>query len=172
VLSIRAATPADAAKVASVHIRSWQRAYRGLLPDTYLDALQPEVRMRRYRFGVQDPREPYTIVATLGGMLCGFATTGPSPDMDLADYGMLLALYVDPESWGRGVGKALMAEARCALRALGYKFAALWVLVGNERAQGFYRADGWEPDGTRRLREVWGVTVDEVRYRTSLATQG
>jgi hypothetical protein len=40
----------------------------------------------------------------------------------------------------------------------------LWVLVGNDRAARFYRADGWISDGTRRVTEVHGLVVDEVRY--------
>jgi hypothetical protein len=39
--SIRLASPADtdARAVAEVHVRSWQAAYRGLLPQDYLDGL-------------------------------------------------------------------------------------------------------------------------------------
>ena len=47
VLTVRRATPEDAAGVAGVHVRSWQVAYRGLLPDDYLDGLRPEDRMAR-----------------------------------------------------------------------------------------------------------------------------
>jgi hypothetical protein len=44
VLSVRAATPDDAAAVAGVHVRSWQAAYRGLIADAYLDGLNPDDR--------------------------------------------------------------------------------------------------------------------------------
>jgi hypothetical protein len=37
---LRRAEPADAMEVARVHVRSWQVAYRGLLPDAYLDGLR------------------------------------------------------------------------------------------------------------------------------------
>ena len=80
----------------------------------------------------------------------------------------MLALYVDPGSWGRGVGRLLMAEARDGLRRAGFTGATLWVLAGNDRAQRFYRADGWEPDGEARSVEVWGIAVDELRLRRRL----
>jgi len=80
VLSVRPATPEDAAGVAGVHVRAWQTAYRGLLPDEYLDALRAEDRMARYRFDVAGPDQPATIVAVDGGVICGFATTGPAWD--------------------------------------------------------------------------------------------
>jgi hypothetical protein len=50
----------------------------------------------------------------------------------------------------------------------GYAEAIVWVLVGNEQAQRFYRADVWRPDGCRRQEDVWGVRADEVRYRRFL----
>ena len=52
--------------------------------------------------------------------------------------------------------------------AAGFAEAVLWVLAGNERAQRFYRADGWHADGGRREEVVWGVRADEVRYVRSV----
>ncbi|HLN41182.1 MAG TPA: GNAT family N-acetyltransferase [Acidimicrobiales bacterium] len=167
-LNVRDARPEDAAGVAGVHVRAWQAGYRGLLPDQYLDGLRPEDRMARYTFGSGDPSLPSTIVAVEDGAVRGFATSGPSRDADASDGGEVLALYVDPGAWGRGVGRLLIAEARTCLVGRGITEAVLWVLVGNERAQRFYRADGWEPDDTRRRVEVWGIAVDEIRYRRRL----
>ena len=159
-------------EVAGVHVRSWQVAYRGLLPDEYLDGLRPEDRAKHYVFGLTDRTQPGTIVAVDKGAICGFATTAPTRDVDVQGYGELCALYVDPLCWGRGVGQALMAAARQRLTLAGFADAVLWVLVGNDRATRFYRADGWAPDGSRRLDEVWGTAVDEVRYRRSLFPRG
>jgi ribosomal protein S18 acetylase RimI-like enzyme len=170
VLTLRTATPDDAAAVARVHVRSWQAAYRGLLPDAYLDGLRPEDRMVRYTFGATDPSVPSTTVAVEDGVLCGFVTTRLSPDIDVdvSAQAEVLALYVDPDAWGLGVGRRLMADARTRLVTSGRGEAVLWVLVGNDRAQRFYRIDGWRPDGRRRTEEVWGVAVDEICYRRSL----
>ncbi|MGO9874305.1 MAG: GNAT family N-acetyltransferase [Acidimicrobiia bacterium] len=62
------------------------------------------------------------------------------------------------------VGRALIAAAREHLRSQGFTEACLWVLVGNDRAERFYRADGWVSNGTRRVAAVHGVVVNEVRY--------
>jgi len=79
---LRAAESADAMSVARVHVRSWQSAYRGLLPDEYLDKLRPEDRAQRYDFATRDPQSPHTIVAAEAGLIRGFATTAPSRDSD------------------------------------------------------------------------------------------
>ncbi len=165
---IRLAEPSDAMAVARVHVRSWQRAYRDLLPRDYLDQLRPEDRAQRYDFATRDLRKPQTIVALEGDVIIGFATTSPSRDSDLAGWGELCALYVDPEFWDRKAGKDLIWAARGRLVDLGFSSAMLWLLKGNKRADRFYRIDQWVPDGTRRAESIWGITVNELRYRTQL----
>ena len=164
---LRAAEPDDALAVARVHVRSWQAAYRTILPDDYLDRLRPEDRAEKYDFACLDPGKPQTIVACDEGAVHGFTTMRPSPD--IADHGELCALYVDPQQWGRGMGVALVSAARTRLLEIGFRNAVLWVLVGNVRAERFYRNDGWASDGVRRTDTVWGVTVDELCYRRELA---
>lgn len=168
---LRPAEPADAMAIARVHVRSWQTAYRDLLPKDYLDQLRPEDRAAKYTLGSQDPQQPYTIVATESGVIHGFATTMPARDPESLGFGELCALYVEPDHWGRGMGLALLRAARARLVDLGFKSAVLWVLVGNVRAERFYRIDGWTPDGHRRTDEIWGITVNDIRYQRVLVSQ-
>ncbi|MHB8295729.1 MAG: GNAT family N-acetyltransferase [Acidimicrobiales bacterium] len=169
---LRRAVPGDEHAVAEVHVASWQMAYRGLLPDAYLVRLDPVERAKRYSFAADGADAPLTAVAVEGERICGFATVGPARDPDSGDAGELYAIYVDPSWWGRGVGRALIGDARRLLAEGGHTEALLWVLAGNFRAECFYRDDGWRPDGSRRQEEIgagWGadggVVVDEVRYR-------
>jgi len=147
-MELRRAEPADAIAVARVHVRSWQAAYRKLMPDDYLDQLCPEDRAKKYDFGSLDPIRPETIIATESGGIRGFATTGPAQDSNMSDYGELCALYFDPDHWGRGIGVALVSAAGARLFDLGFRKAILWVLVGNIRAERFYRRDQWTPEGS------------------------
>lgn len=162
---IRLAVPEDALPVARVHVRAWQAAYRGFMPDVYLDGLSAENRARRYNFSNSDMAQPRTVLAEEAGAITGFATTSPARDEDATGLGELCALYVEPELWGRGIGRALVAAARAELRRQEFKRAVLWVISGNVRAEHFYRADGWTPDGLHRAQSVWSVTVDSMRYR-------
>ncbi|HEX8811167.1 MAG TPA: GNAT family N-acetyltransferase [Terracidiphilus sp.] len=154
--------------VARVHVRSWQAAYRSLLPQDYLDKLRPEDRAERYDFTHRDTLKPHTIVAAEGDAIHGFTTTMPCSDEELPNYGELCALYVDPESWGCGIGAALIAAARRHLAQRGFQHACLWLLKGNTRAARFYEIDGWAADGKHKTEMMWGVTVQDFRYRRRL----
>jgi ribosomal protein S18 acetylase RimI-like enzyme len=165
-IALRQAVTADAQAVADVHGRSWQVAYRGLLPDEYLEGLRAEDRAHRYSFGTLEADQPVTVAALDQGNVCGFATTGPSQDEK--GCGELYALYVHPNCWGLGVGRQLVTEARERMVRLGFAQAVLWVLKGNERAERFYQVDGWMADGRHRRTELWGITVDEFRYGREL----
>jgi GNAT superfamily N-acetyltransferase len=167
-MQLRPAEPQDAMAVARVHVRSWQVAYRTLLPDDYLDQLRPEDRAQKYDFANPDPQKPHTIVAAENSLIRGFATTMPSRDPALPNHAELAALYVDPQHWGRGIGAALIAAARARLVQHGFRSAYLWVLDGNTRAARFYTIDGWASNGDRRTDTVWGITVNEVRYLREL----
>ena len=166
---LRRATPEDAPAVANVHVRSWQVGYQGLMPAAALAELRAEDRAARYTFHRTGPDDPATFVAVdTDESIRGFVTLGPCPDDEPSNVGQLWALYVDPDFWGRGVGKVLITLARSRLVDLGFDEAVLWVLRGNERAERFYRQDGWVSEDVIRSDVVWGVRVEEKRYRTSL----
>ena len=162
-MQLRPAVPDDAMDVAEVHVRAWQAGFRGLLPADYLASLDPSDRARRYTFGITDGSRPQTLVAVEDGAIRGFATTGLHEGEAL-----LHALYVDPDRWGAGIGRALIREAATRLRALGLPSAILWSMVGNARADRFYLADGWTVDGDPRIADVWGTPVHQQRYRRLL----
>ena len=84
-----------------------------------------------------------------------------------ASAGELYAIYVLPTSWGTGAGRALIQRTEESLRSAGFGEAILWVLEGNERAERFYRAAGWEQDG-RKVDQFQGAAVSELRYRKRL----
>lgn len=169
-MNLRLAVPDDAMAAARVHVRAWQAAYRGLMPEDYLAGLRAEDRAQRYDFARLDPAKPRTLVAVEADTVLAFATTSPARDEDSAGQGELCALYVEPDCWGRGIGRELAAAARADLHGLGFRKSILWVVAGNARAERFYRADGWNRDESHRARQIGNVVLDTVRYSRLLDT--
>ena len=167
--TVRRASLADADAIGRVHVRAWQAAYRGVMPDRFLDELDPAQRaaMWRDRLRGDDPSVE-TLVAIDGGAVVGFAVAGVARDDDAEGIGELHAINLTPAAWGRGIGSQLLDAAEAGLRARGYDAAMLWVARDNDRACRFYEEHGWTADGAERTGEVLGAVVDEVRYRKQL----
>jgi ribosomal protein S18 acetylase RimI-like enzyme len=169
---IRAATAADADAIALVHVRSWQGAYQGLMPQEHLDQLDVAQRAQRWSRGLTsaDPFRDATLVTVTGEQVIGFASVGAArdPDADPGDTGEVYAIYLLPEAWGQGLGRDLMTAALARLADLGYQVATLWVLEGNARARRFYEAAGFTTDGAEQTDDTRGFPVPEVRYRRTL----
>lgn len=168
---LRRATGADAAAVALMHVRAWQTAYRGIIPDPFLDALDVTARASRYSFDLQGPGDPVTWIAVDRGEVVGMVSISPSRDEDLPALGEVRALYVAPERWRSGAGSALMTLAEQRLAADGFREAFLWVLRDNARGRRFYEAAGWAIDGRTKTVEIGGRPVVEVRYRKPLTAR-
>ncbi len=164
--TIRPATVDDAWPIAEVNIRSWQSAYQGLLPEVYLRDLSLEGRAARWQRILADPASQGDVLVLVdGGTLLGFTAVDRIR-------GELRAIYLAPERWGTGLGRLLHDTAVGALRESGHRQATLWVLDTNERAQRFYAAAGWVPDGAKRSDTIPGedVLLSEVRYRIDLVS--
>jgi GNAT superfamily N-acetyltransferase len=70
--------------------------------------------------------------------------------------GMLLALFVEPERHGQGIGGLLAARAEDWMRERGLTRALVNVLE-DAPARGFYLAHGWRPDGRRATYEAFDL---------------
>jgi GNAT superfamily N-acetyltransferase len=187
-VNVRLATIDDAERIAEVHVRSWQSAYPGLMPQPYLDAQDVTQRATQWqRWLLEPPPRLHVFVADhaddgpAGGArpkgIVGFAVVSPYRVEDGEAHpgehvGELGAIYALADHWGTGVGRGLMDAAVAALADEGYTEAVLWVIEGNARARRFYEAAGWEPDGATKLDQRGGWDIPEVRYRRALADSG
>ena len=51
---VRLAGPRDAERLATIHVEAWKSAYRGQVPDPYLDALSVAARLDLWRTLLSD----------------------------------------------------------------------------------------------------------------------
>lgn len=170
---VRLAEPADAAALGRVHVRAWQATYRGMMPDDFLDGLDSTERGEMWARALVAPGpggSRLVICPHAGADPVGFALVGRvrASGSDESELGELYAINLDPDNWGRGLGRTLLAAATEELSRLGFSEAVLWVATGNTRARAFYEAAGWSADGTERTDDSLGPPVEEVRYRRSL----
>lgn len=142
---------ADMEGVGSLHALSRLKTYE------FLSGYRPEVYTAHWRARFEAEQDNHRLHVAKDGSqeVIGFAYVGD---------GWLHAIHVHPDWIGRGVGLALLAKARIALRDLGFVRASLWVLEDNERARRFYERDGWVLSGQVRLSEIDGVMTRQLEY--------
>lgn len=152
-MTVRRATVDDAEGIAKVHTASWQTAYRGVIPDEFLDAIDWRRRVERWRRNIS---EGTVYVATAEDSIAGFIAVGPARD----DSGLfeLYAIYLHPSSWGSGLADELVETALDSRKTL------LWVIDDNPRARRFYERHGFVADGVSRVESIGGREISEVRY--------
>jgi ribosomal protein S18 acetylase RimI-like enzyme len=166
---IREATAADLPAIADIHASSWRTAYRGILPDAFLDGDLLQDHKTRWA-GIAElltPRDNL-LIATDGEGTVGFVAGWTSAALGCEDgYGLYINnLHVRPELRGKKYGESLCrALARHAMdnAAADVKVSAyLWVLDGNAPAHRFYHRLGGR-DGEHRMVELGGRAVGETR---------
>lgn len=170
---IRPAVVEDAAAIATVHVKTWQAAYRGQIPDDFLDSMAVDVRTERWRrILANQTAQEWTFVAEEDGVVVGFCSVGRCRDADADDaMGELYAIYVDPQTMSRGIGALLIGAGMQHLLEQGFDQATLWVLESNKRAQRFYGNKGWVADGLTRSETIGNTSVPEVRYAIRFAQE-
>ncbi|TDD46299.1 GNAT family N-acetyltransferase [Nonomuraea terrae] len=165
---IRSAGPEDSPAIEEVRIASWRVAYRGVLPDTYLDGLEVRPQLVQARAEALADGRLTGAVAVRDGSVRGFTLYGPSRDADIP--GMeVYAIYVLPDDFSTGMGRALMTATTQAMAASGGTETGLWVLADNPRARRFYERFGFTPSG--RTKQVEDPPLEEVHYRLTLSAR-
>jgi GNAT superfamily N-acetyltransferase len=170
---VRKAKVEDASGIASVHVRSWQVAYRGHMPDEFLDGLDVEKRTNMWRALTLDPVKIIFVAEDSESNIEGFSALGPSRDADAnPSTAEVSAIYVHPEKWGKGIGRALLSTSLEQVRKREFNQITLWVLEANQRARSFYESFGFIHDGAIKDDDHWkSFAVREVRYRLNLRTR-
>lgn len=162
-LSLRAATVADAALIASIHTTSWRATYRGLLPDAFLDGEVAQERADWWQARMRAPggERRIVLIAVLDDKPIGFVCVERQPE---SAWGALLDnLHALPGYQGIGIGKLLMRAAKDWAREQGETQLHLYVLEGNTPAIGFYERQGWQFAGAEPDR-MGGVDITALRY--------
>ena len=162
-MRIRAATEADYAAIAKVHVDSWRTTYSGILPQEYLDQLSCQQREQMWRDILSTPGPAFTLlVQEAGGEVVGFASGGLERTGDPLFRGDLLAIYLLQAYQGKGLGRLLIRAVVERLLGQGIGSLLVWVLAQNPSRRFYERL------GAERVKErsivLGGADLVEVAY--------
>lgn len=146
-------------EVSSVYERSWKHAYKGIIPQAWLDAIPAG----RWADGcLRDKMN--NLVAIEDGRIIGVAGFCAARWKGYSEYGELVSLYLLPEYTGRGYGRDMLRYAVKELYSLGFRRVMLWALEENVRAGKFYEKYGFMPTEEYMADSFAGREVRERLY--------
>jgi len=144
-IDIRPAAAGDAASIAQVRVDSWRTTYRGLIPDSYLDAMQVDASTAMWeRVLTAEGSTASVFVATHDGEVIGFAAANGLKEPRHGADAEITAVYLRREYQRVGIGTRLLAAVVDAQRRHGATAMIVWVIAGNKAARRFYEGLGGE----------------------------
>lgn len=149
----------DRAEISRIYEESWKFAYKGMIPQEYLDSI-PEGNWVK----AVDRPDWNTLLMLEGEQIIGTSSYCRSRFDDWKDYGEIISIYFLPEYMGKGHGSALLQEAVDKLTEMGCRDILLWVLAENERARRFYEKSGFSASGAYLDDNIGGKPVREIQY--------
>jgi ribosomal protein S18 acetylase RimI-like enzyme len=160
----REATERDIEGIARLHTQSWQRHYRGIWPDSFLNGDLLGNRMAVWAGRLQSPpANQYVVVAEDGQGISGFACT--YADHDPVWGALVDNLHVTWQQQGRGIGAQLLKLAATWVHHRKPDAGIyLWVLERNLAARGFYERLGATNQEMVSMEYPEGVFSDTCRY--------
>ena len=138
-MDIRFAQPEDLESIAGLYVRNHKAAYRGLLSDAYLDALNDRWALEKWERELQDA-DTVLWAAFEGDSILGFAAGLPDAELEQTWY--LESLHVAEGARGKGVGTALIRTAARYAQERGFRRMSVCIVRGNDRAGELYRRLG------------------------------
>lgn len=159
-MEIRLISPKDnRSEISRVYEESWKYAYRGIIPQAYLDGIP-----QGHWADAAEREGRRSLILLEEGRIVGTSCVSRSRLEELSDWGEIISLYLLPEYIGKGFGHALLHAAVEELRQMGFRSVFLWVLEENTRARRFYEREEFSESGKMLNDEIGGKALCEVQY--------
>ncbi|MDQ8735873.1 GNAT family N-acetyltransferase [Paenibacillus sp. LHD-38] len=164
---IRWAKLEDARDLGLVHSESYRNAYKGVLPDEFLNQYTP-ISRERYFYNSLIQGTEHIAITLVNNKAVGCLMLKACSDNDLQKFsGEISAIYLLQNFRAIGLGSQLLNWGLERLKDLGYSTAVLWVLKENKNAIMFYEKQGFMRDGTERII-LRGRELSQIRYQKEL----
>lgn len=147
---VRNAVLADMKQLGHIMSVSVKMAFRDFVSWQTLDACAQEDNCVALLEGLYRDGKMHFLIGENCGMLCWQETQAGAE---------IVAIHSLPESWGTGLGHAMLTEA---LNQIGEGTVFLWAFRDNKRARCFYEKHGFRWDGSARVSEFDGAL--ELRF--------
>ena len=158
-IAVRPATAGDVSDLGTIMARSFQSAFSGFISRETLDICAKESGCIPLMAKLYEEGRMQFLLGLLHAKPVGELvwSQGEAPE-----WAEIQAIHSLPESWGSGLGAAMLEKALADMAASGKTSVGLWAFQENTRARRFYEKHGFTFTGEERVSEFDGAL--EVRY--------
>ena len=149
-MQVRNAGFEDMTQAGHIMSVSFRTAFADFVSSQTMDACAREDNCIALLEGIYRDGKMHFLIGGDSGMLCWQETESGAE---------IVAIHSLPESWGTGLGSAMLQSA---LAQIGAQTVFLWAFRENKCARRFYEKHGFRWDGSERISEFDGAV--EVRY--------
>ena len=161
-LLIRKVKYEDIEQIVDINIKDWKKEYRGILDEDILSSLNRDEKIKKWR---KSYKIGNVIVAEEDGVVLGFCRYDDNVvyENDNID-SEIIALYVDCDKLGNGIGRKLVEYAMEDLKNKNKTKMVIWCLEKNQNARKFYEKMGGKLLLDEKYFEKNGKKYKEVGY--------
>lgn len=149
----------DLLTISNIYEQSWKYAYRGIIPDAYLDSIPSGQWANGFNVSGR-----YSLLLFDNGKLLGTSSFCKARMEDMEGYEEIVSIYLLSEAMHQGCGKKLMQAVVNELKKIGCQKIYLWVLEENISARRFYERFGFTLSGRIHTDTFAGKELAEVQY--------
>jgi 3-deoxy-manno-octulosonate cytidylyltransferase (CMP-KDO synthetase) len=162
-ITYREARAEDIPQIARVHVESWQKSFKGIAPQEYLDNISLEKRVKAFEQAFSQTSFYKMFVAeTLENGIVGFADFGAAGAGEKSGEASLYAIYFLQEFQRKGIGGELFRLCQKEMRANGFRSMSLEALEASPY-RNFYEKMGGRLIG-EGMHKLGGVEFKTVIY--------
>jgi GNAT superfamily N-acetyltransferase len=159
----------DAKAVAEIQTASWQFAYKGIVPQDYLDVIDVKKREENWAKGmIEDPTIVRLVACEDNDHAIGFICGLHNRDKDSKIDSELWAIYICPQKIKNGIGEMLFTSFVTELKSKNFSTMKVWVLEENKIGRSFYEKMGGTLSTLQKEIEIGGAKLKEVSYEYKL----
>lgn len=163
---VRLATPADAPDMAEIHVRSWEAAYKDIIPAEYIKE-KNATRQAMFKRIITDENTTQYVIST-DEKTIGIMCIAPPQDSDVDNsFYELHGIYLHPDYYRHGIGTQAMEFALNKARSIGKTDMTVWVFAENTNAINFYEKCGFTADGATKTYNC-GKEMQCIRMKRTI----
>lgn len=162
-VKIRKATLKDSKTISNIYALSWKSAYKGIIPEKYLDELKCDFWVSYFQNWIKNDILTAQIIYE-NELPVGCIAYGKARDVKFDNWGEIVSIYLLPDQFRKGYGQKLLQTAIIDMKTKGYENCYLWVLKENSSARKFYEMNGFICSNDECSCEIMQEQLVDVQY--------